>query len=230
VTITAGDSAVYRRLRAVGATPLEAAIVLSVVQELDNVIELAEARGAHGRWTSGGGGGTLSAKDMKRIQAMRTKAHNTASATVSRDAKAKAAADARAKAAANTDGTPKSAAPGSALPSPVPSDLQAPSDMPAEHVAFVQKMADMTAQRHAEKVLEQTQKNIKKATDDLEAADQAEDKKAHRIALAAHVGIISSGGVLAFIEAKMGTPGTVQAVSAMAPSVIQELVDWYKDL
>lgn len=62
MSFTAADASLARRLREEeGANALEIAIVLSVLNEVDSAIELAdsgawrhEARGRHGEWTGGG--------------------------------------------------------------------------------------------------------------------------------------------------------------------------------
>lgn len=62
-----------------------------------------------------------------------------------------------------------------------------------------------------------------------EEKEKGEDKR--RITtLAVHVGLLVAGALLALIEHFAGAPDLVQLASALAPQVLQELVDWRKKL
>lgn len=59
--------------------------------------------------------------------------------------------------------------------------------------------------------------------------DYQEGQRRARV-LAIHTGLIVAGGVIAAVEYKLGVPAIWSIVSAVAPQVIQELIDWWKQL
>jgi hypothetical protein len=222
--ITPEQYAAYRAAQAAGASAVEAG---GVAVNLGLAVELAQARDAHGRFTS------------EAAQ----KAHDTASLhaheTASRDAKAKLAAD-RAKREAVYRGRQHEYKAGSLHLHPGGERTLPSLQARAARVTAAQQRAfniaregtvsrgDLQRAMVESKVYTASEvAGMQQQISELKARLDAEDNEKARGILASHIGMVVAGGLIAAALSGVGLPALVAAGVTMMPGISQELIDFH---
>lgn len=123
------------------------------------------------------------------------------------------------------------------VPTNAPPDFQPdldPAIWEKQHEAFFQQRVAPHVQAKADEVLKQAQIKAQAITADAQKLmDQAEESKSKHDAmlkLATEGSVAIGGGILAYIEAKLGVPDLVAIASSVGPLLVQIIIEWYKRL
>lgn len=225
MTLTAAESALYRELCQDGAGPLEAAIVLSAVRELDQIVELSyknaylhERRGRDGRWVRSGD----SAARIKEIQARRGQARRGGSmkphAMPPRSLAAQSGSQPHAMAA-------RALSPAAAVQQKTIEQIAAAK---AEEVArqhaeeIVTAKAEEIAARHAQEAVSKAKAVVEQAKKDIHEAGETKEKEKLHKKLIIRLGIALGAAILAIIEEKFHAGEAFAALTTISPLIINE--------
>lgn len=99
-----------------------------------------------------------------------------------------------------------------------------------EHEAFFQQRVAPHVAQQMQAGVAKAQENTKKALNVLNAQGEAKAKHDAALKLATEGGIAIAGGVLAYIESKLGVPDLVAIASSVGPVLLQVIIEFFKKL
>lgn len=193
----------YDSLRADGATPAEAILTLSAIDEVDRTIELVGPKGYVHGWKYVGEGQAPTSSESRRIMKLQAK----------RRAEAETHGDVRQRMSAAMQEPPSS---------PVSRALVSQEE--------AQQIANVAVAKSWDTHRKQLLAEAKAANEKFEDAKSRGEDRRRLKTLAWHGGFIAAGGIMTAIEAKLGTPGIFEAATMLGPQLLQEAVDVVKKL
>jgi hypothetical protein len=201
MTVSCQQAALFAELRLAGASTFEAVDVLLAAQSADQAVELSKVWQRELRDTHG---------------KFASRGHVTGNGTFGAPPRQKRAHRLAAMRAA-----------GRALPADAPDELRtATVGMVKKGDTTTQQKAHEDVRQHVADLMDQVEK---KHQEFVKEQDTVQGKKS-RLKASAMIGSLIAGGVLGYIESKMGLPDAAQIASTLTPAVAESLFEWKKRL